>query len=157
MLWVCFQVPGPGTAAAGSLTALPVLSQLPDLCSSCSWQLLLALAGFTNWASKLSGHAPFLACCNSPISRMWLQWWPWSPKILLLHITTHCSHYYTYHNPWACKKLCHIYSICILWISAHTVFFMLHELQGLQMDGVVDTIKVINTNKPQFFTDAVVI
>ena len=57
---------------------------------------------------------------------------------------------------YCCKKLCHMYSICILWISAHTVFFILHEQQGLQEDDVlsvqilVDAIKVIYTNKTQF-------
>ena len=55
-----------------------------------------------------------------------------------------------------CKRLCHIYDISILWISAHTVFFILHEQQGLQEDDVlsvqilVDAIKVIYTNKTQF-------
>ena len=46
-----------------------------------------------------------------------------------------------------CKKLCHIYFICLIWISAHKVFFILREQQGLQEDDVLSTQILVDAMK----------
>ena len=54
------------------------------------------------------------------ISRTWLQWLPWSPKIFLLCITTH---YYTYHKPWTCCT-CQSHRSPIAALSSSTRHFL---------------------------------
>ena len=41
-----------------------------------------------------------------------------------------------------CKKLIYVHSICILWISAHTVSFIVQEQQGLLEDDIL-SVKIL--------------